>query len=159
MEYPGCELYFCKKSNCASKLLPHVAACHQPLQLPPDVSIPHRSNTRTVYSCRIPPFELGDRTIGQSQFVMCAPSEIFEDGIKQRLVNIWPRRYQTCASEIIRREVIGVAHNLNGNGIHEHGATFRADNSGAAPRFLGTLADTDAPLDGPVQLFRMYWAV
>jgi hypothetical protein len=92
MAYPVCELYSCKKSNCASKLLPHEAAFHRPLQLPPDVSIRHRSNMRTVYSCRIPPFELGDRAIGQSQFVMCAPSEIFDDGIKQRLVNIQPWR-------------------------------------------------------------------
>jgi hypothetical protein len=60
MAYPSCAL------------LPHEAAFHQPLQLPPDVSIRHRSNMRTVYSCRIPPFELGDRAIANLS-LLCVP--------------------------------------------------------------------------------------
>src|ERR1700682_1678730 len=90
MAYPSCAL------------LPYEAAFHQPLQLPPDVSTRHRSNMRTVYSCRIPPFELGDRAIGQSQFVMCAPSEIFDDGIKQRLFQPW--RHPVESDNSPRRE-------------------------------------------------------
>jgi hypothetical protein len=70
-------------------LLPHEAAFHRPLQLPPDVSIRHQTCVPSIHAAfRL--FELGDRAIGQSQFVMCATSEIFDDGIKQRLVNIQP---------------------------------------------------------------------
>jgi hypothetical protein len=51
--------------------------------------------------------------------------------------------------------VICVADNLNGNRIYEHGPTF---NSGLRRGSLCRLADTDAPLDGPVQSLRVYGA-
>jgi hypothetical protein len=76
-------------------------------------------------------FKSRDGTVGKDQFILFARAEIFNNRVKQWLMDIQFVRYSSALFEIVGGDVIRVADDINWYGIDKHAPIIRRSEFGS----------------------------